>query len=151
MEMDRRLLALAGPIGGRITISVVLGLVATACSWHRDSFIAYALATLFSGRDVERAIPWVVAFAAVVVVRGFVVWLSELAAQRTAQGTKAYLREKLLTKLLELGPGYAATRLHVIEHDGEAPRTIVQVSFLLPVPADQPCSPVDVACHRRHR
>jgi ATP-binding cassette subfamily C protein CydCD len=108
--MDRRLIALAGPIGSRITVSVVLGLVATACYVAQGLSLAFALATLFSGGDVERAIAWVVAFAVVVVVRGFVVWLSELAAQHTAHGTKAYLREKLLAKLLELGPGYAATR-----------------------------------------
>jgi ATP-binding cassette subfamily C protein CydCD len=38
------------------------------------------------------------------------VWASEIAAQKTAQGTKEYLRERLLRKLLELGPGHVARR-----------------------------------------
>jgi ATP-binding cassette subfamily C protein CydD len=108
--MDRKLLALAGPIGGRIATGVLLGLLVTACYVAQGLCLAFALATLFDGGALERAVPWIVAFAVVVAVRGLLVWLSELAAQSTAQATKAYLREKLLTKLLALGPGYAATR-----------------------------------------
>lgn len=108
--MDRKLLTLAGPIGGPIAISVTLGLLVTACYVLQGLCLALALAALFGHEPLSAAITWIIAFAVVVAVRGVLVWATEIAAQQTAQRTKAHLRERLLRKLLELGPGYAAQR-----------------------------------------
>ncbi|TWT03951.1 ABC transporter ATP-binding protein [Reyranella sp. CPCC 100927] len=108
--MDRKLLTLAGPIGGPIAVSVMLGLLVTACYVAQGLCLALALAALFRGEALSAAITWIIAFAAVVGMRGILVWATEIAAQRTARRTKEHLRERLLRKLLDLGPGYAAQR-----------------------------------------
>jgi len=108
--MDSKMLTLAGPVKGRIAVSVLLGLLVTACYVAQGLFLALALSVLFSGGTFDAAMVWIAAFAIVVVIRGVLVWAVELAAQATAQHTKACLRERLLTQLLTLGPGYAARR-----------------------------------------
>jgi ATP-binding cassette subfamily C protein CydD len=44
--------------------------------------------------------------AAAAAIRAVVLWLSELAAQKISRKTKESLRERLLQKLVQLGPGY---------------------------------------------
>jgi len=108
--MIGQLLGLAGPIRGRIALSVAIGLAVTACHVLQGVFLALTLAGLFAGGDISDAVAWITAFAAVVAVRGVLVWLGELAAQGTAQGTKEHLRRRLLTRLLDLGPGVTLQR-----------------------------------------
>jgi ATP-binding cassette, subfamily C, bacterial CydD len=68
------------------------------------------LAAIFRGHDVASAIPYVVALGGVIVVRAGMIWLSEIAAQRTAEATKESLRARLIAKLLELGPAFVTTQ-----------------------------------------
>jgi ATP-binding cassette, subfamily C, bacterial CydD len=109
-KMDRKLLALAGPVAGRVAVSVSLGLLVTSGYLLQGLFLAFALAGVFRGGTFVTTIAWIVASVMVVALRGVVVWAAEIAAQRTAQGTKDYLRDRLLRKLIALGPGYVARR-----------------------------------------
>lgn len=109
-KMDRKLLALAGPVEGNVAASVMLGLLVTLGYLLQGLFLAFALATVFRGGAVETTIDWIIASVAVVVLRGALVWAAEIAAQRTAQCTKEYLRDRLLRKLIALGPGFLARR-----------------------------------------
>lgn len=103
--MIRQLLGLAGPVRGRVALSVAIGLFVTASYVLQGIFLAFTLADLFAGADIADTTKWVVAFAIVVIARGLLVWTAEIAAQATAQGTKEHLRRRLLSRLIELGPG----------------------------------------------
>src|SRR5262245_14417299 len=118
--MDRKLLALAGPVGGRVAVSVTLGVLVTAGYVLQGLFLAFALATVFRGGTAGATVAWIVASLVVVALRGVLVWAGEVAAQRTAQGTKDYLRDRLLRKLIALGPGFVSRR-----QTGELQTTIV--------------------------
>jgi ATP-binding cassette, subfamily C, bacterial CydD len=109
-EMDRKLLTLAGPVGWRVAASVALGVLVTAGYVLQGLFLAFALRSVFRGGSIRTTIAWIVASVVIVALRGVLVWAAEIAAQRTAQGTKDYLRDRLLRKLIALGPGYVARR-----------------------------------------
>jgi ATP-binding cassette subfamily C protein CydCD len=118
--MDSAFWVLAGPIKRQIAISILLGLLVTAAYLGQGVFAALALAAVFSAQDYARAAYCVAGLGAVVLVRGVLVWLTEIAAQKTAQVTKESLRERLLAKLLELGPSFANA-----QKSGEIQATIV--------------------------
>ncbi len=108
--MNGHPLTLAGPIGWRIAGNVGLGLGITAGYVAQGLCLAQALAAVLAGQGLGEAGRWVAAFAGVVALRALLVWLAETAAQATAQATKADFRARLLTRLLDLGPGFAAGR-----------------------------------------
>ncbi|MDQ8730215.1 ABC transporter ATP-binding protein [Bradyrhizobium sp. LHD-71] len=108
--MNRQLLGLAGPVRWRIVLSAVLGLMVTACYVLQAIFLSFALAALFADAHIETVVWWIAAFAVVVVARGALVWLVELAAQAIAQRTKEHLRLQLLSRLIEIGPGMLLRR-----------------------------------------
>jgi len=108
--MNRHMLELAGPVRWRIASSTAVGLMVTACYVLQSIFLAFTLTALFAGSPLSDVIQWVVAFAVVVAIRGVLVWLAEIAAQTTAQATKMHLRERLLRRLIELGPSMTLRR-----------------------------------------
>src|SRR4051812_44271496 len=101
---------LAGAVRWRIALNVGIGLLVTFCYVLQGIFLAFALAALFMGSPASDVIWWIVGFAIVVVVRGALVWSAEMAAQATAQSTKEHLRERLLSHLIDLGPGMVLRR-----------------------------------------
>lgn len=103
--MNGQLLALAGPIKTRVAISTAIGLLITACYVLQGLFLAQALAALFTGAAMADVMRWIIAFAGIVILRGFLLWCAEMAAQTTAQQTKEHLRARLLAHLAALGPG----------------------------------------------
>ena len=105
--MDRTLWALAGPIKRYIIVSVVLGLLITGAYIAQGALLAFALNAVLRTHEEIQFLYIVAGLAAVLVARGALLWLSEVAAQWTAECTKETLRERLLAKLIELGPAYA--------------------------------------------
>jgi len=103
--MNGQLLALAGPLKTRVAISTAIGLLITACYVLQGLFLAQALAALFAGAAMADVTRWIIAFAGIVLLRGFLLWCAEMAAQTTAQQTKEHLRARLLAHLSALGPG----------------------------------------------
>lgn len=108
--MGGRMLGLASPVRLQIALSAGLGLMVTACYVVQGMFLAIALAALFAASPVDGVIWWIAAFAIVVVVRGLLLWLAEIAAQTIAQRTKEDLRHRLLSRLIALGPGTLLSR-----------------------------------------
>ncbi len=108
--MNAEIFALAGPVRGRIMISVMIDVMLTMCHVAGGVFIAFWLNAVFNGERANSVIMWLLAFAAAAVFRGVLAWASESSAQATAQASKYYLRELLLTKLNRLGPGYVMAR-----------------------------------------
>jgi ATP-binding cassette subfamily C protein CydD len=108
--MRRQLLDLAWPVRSKIAMSVRLWVLITGCYLLQGVFLAFILAALTAGGGVAGAMPWLIGFAAVVLARGGLAWLAEMAAQATALATKEGLRRRLLTRLIDIGPGAAARR-----------------------------------------
>jgi ATP-binding cassette subfamily C protein CydCD len=108
--MNATLWVLAGPIKRHMALSVALGLCITGAYIGQGILAALALAAIFTAQDYERAAWCVAGLGGLLVVRGAIVWVQEIAAQKTAQVTKENLRERLLAKLLELGPAFVTTQ-----------------------------------------
>ncbi len=104
--MNRELWALVGPIKRQISVSVLAGLFVTGAYIAQGILLALALTAVLRSHDLERAAYCIVGLAIVVLLRGGLLWLSEIAAQNTAQATKEYMRQRLLAKVLELGPAF---------------------------------------------
>jgi ATP-binding cassette, subfamily C, bacterial CydD len=104
--MSGTLWTLAGPIKRHMALSVALGVLVTVAYLGQGILSALVLATVFRAHDVAGALPYIAGLAALIAVRGLLVWTSEIAAQTTASAAKESMRERLLTKLLELGPSF---------------------------------------------
>ncbi len=111
---------LAGPIRWNVLQSTVLGLLVTAAYVAQGVLLALALGSVFRAHDVAGAIPYVAGLFVLLIVRGGLLWLVEVAAQRTAQVTKEWLRSRLLEHLVELGPSFAMT-----QQSGKIQQTVV--------------------------
>jgi ATP-binding cassette, subfamily C, bacterial CydD len=118
--MTRTLWALAGPIRWKLLGSVGLGLLVTLSYVGQGVLLALALGAVFRSHDMARAAWCVGGLLALLLVRGGLLWLAEVAAQATAQATKESMRERLLAKLIELGPSYANA-----QQSGKIQQTIV--------------------------
>lgn len=114
------MLDLAGGAGWRIAIATMVGLLITACHAAQGVFLSLALVALFAGSPIRGVTGWIAALALVLEVRGALVWMAEIVAQGIAQRTKQALRLRLLTRLIELGPGAALRR-----QSGDLQATIV--------------------------
>jgi len=99
--------SLAGPIRRNVAVSIALGLSVTAAYIGQGVLLAVALAAVLRSHDYARAAWCVGLLLLVVVVRSALLFLAEVAAQKTAQVAKESLRERLLARLLALGPSYA--------------------------------------------
>jgi ATP-binding cassette subfamily C protein CydCD len=118
--MTRTLWTLAGPIRWNVLGSVALGLCITLSYVGQGVLLALALGAVFRSHDMVRAGWCVAGLLALLLVRGGLLWLAEIAAQATAQATKESMRERLLAKLIELGPSYANA-----QQSGKIQQTIV--------------------------
>src|SRR6185437_9966624 len=118
--MTRTLWALAGPIRWKVLGSVGLGLLVTLSYVGQGVALALALGAVFRSHDTARAAWCIGGLLVLLVVRGGLLWLAEVAAQATAQATKESMRERLLAKLIELGPSYANA-----QQSGRIQQTIV--------------------------
>jgi ATP-binding cassette subfamily C protein CydCD len=118
--MTRTLWALAGRIRWNIALSTVLGLLITAAYVGQGVLLALALAAVFRAHDMARAAWCVGGLLGLLIARGVLLWLMEIAAQKTAQATKESMRLNLLEQLLLLGPSYANS-----QESGKIQQTIV--------------------------
>lgn len=106
MLLHRRLIALAGQLRGPLLLVVAVGLAATAASVAQAVLVARVLARVFAGEPWPALTGVLVALAAVVVARGMLAWLREIAAQWAGDVVRHRLRTRLFDRLLALGPAY---------------------------------------------
>ena len=104
--MGSTLWTLAGPVKRLMALSAALGVLVTIAYLGQGILSALVLATVFRAHDTAGALPYIAGLAALIALRGLLVWTSEIAAQTTASTTKESLRERLLAKLLQLGPSF---------------------------------------------
>jgi ATP-binding cassette subfamily C protein CydD len=108
--MNATLWVLADPIKRHMALSVALGLLVTGAYIGQGILAALALSAIFSAQDYVRAAWCVAGLGGLLLLRGFLIWVQEIAAQKTAQATKESLRERLLAKLLQLGPAFVTAQ-----------------------------------------
>ncbi|OCW55508.1 ABC transporter ATP-binding protein/permease [Hoeflea olei] len=97
----------------RMIGSSASGLAITACHVLQGICLAGLVGTLLGDTSLGGAaspFPWLAGFAVLILIKGVLIWVSEIIAQSTAQATKEELRQRLLTHLIDLGPGVTLRR-----------------------------------------
>jgi len=90
-----------------LVVAAGLGAAAAACWLAVAVLLARVVAAVFLGRQGLAAVAGpIVLMAALVLLRGGLLWAGEVLAQRAADGAKHRLRERIARKLVELGPVY---------------------------------------------
>jgi ATP-binding cassette subfamily C protein CydD len=118
--MNRHILGLATHIARPLVRGVALGTAVVASYVAQGLALTFALAAAFQNRGLRQIFLWIAVAAAAAAIRAVLLSLSELAAQEISRKTKESLRQRLLEKLVQLGPGY------VIRHQtGDLQATIV--------------------------
>ena len=104
---------------GKLVTGVSTAVAITACHVLQGVCLALAIAAVLppmqGGASDALSLsaspyPWLLALAGIVLLRGWLLWRAEIAAQATAQAVKQELRGQLLTHLLDLGPGVTLRR-----------------------------------------
>ncbi|ROR03717.1 ATP-binding cassette subfamily C protein CydCD [Delftia acidovorans] len=91
----------------QLAATVACGLLAQAMLVVHALCLARLLAQAMKGASLH---PWLAIGLAALVLRGVLVWLEEWWAQQVGMRTRAVLRERLLARLMRLGPAWAAAR-----------------------------------------
>ena len=91
----------------QLAATVACGLLAQAMLVVHALCLARLLAQAMEGASLH---PWLAIGLAALVLRGVLVWLEEWWAQQVGMRTRAVLRERLLARLMRLGPAWAAAR-----------------------------------------
>jgi ATP-binding cassette subfamily C protein CydCD len=91
----------------QLAATVACGLLAQAMLVVHALCLARLLAQAMKGASLH---PWLAIGLVALVLRGVLVWLEEWWAQQVGMRTRAVLRERLLARLMRLGPAWAAAR-----------------------------------------
>ncbi|MGH8908189.1 MAG: ABC transporter ATP-binding protein [Egibacteraceae bacterium] len=106
MRLTARLLALAPQVRLRLAGQVALLLGVTATYVGQGILIARVLARIFAGQPVASVIGLLAGVVALVAVRGVLFAQRDVAAVKASAAVKKALRQRLVGKLFELGPGW---------------------------------------------
>lgn len=102
---DPRLVRVSPAVPRIAAVQVALGAVTTAAILVQATALAAVISGVFrEGWDAAAATPWLAAIAVAGVVRGGARWASTVAGRRGAASVVSGLRERLLRRLVELGP-----------------------------------------------
>lgn len=105
--LDPRLLQYAGAVRPYLAATTVLGVAATGLVVAQAGLLATAVTSAFlDGAGLDRLSGQLGWLAAVVVARAVVTGAQEALARRTSVKVQAQLRNRLLDKVFQLGPGW---------------------------------------------
>lgn len=104
--MNQQILGLATFVARPLAVGVALGTAVVASYVAQGLALAFALAAAFQNRELRQVFLWIALATAAAASRAVLLWLSALASQEISRKTKESLRQRLLEKLAELGPGY---------------------------------------------
>jgi ATP-binding cassette subfamily C protein CydD len=113
MAAGRRL-----PLGLAVGLGLLAGLVTVGQAWLLSQGVSRAF---LHGADLTDVAPALLGFLLLALLRAGLVWGSEAAAQRLAEGVKHDLRGRLAAHLLALGPAFGRG-----QRSGELVNTIVE-------------------------
>jgi len=138
--MDRRWLALAGIRQLALKLTA-LSLLQAAAVVAQALLLAEAIRLLFEGQAFRDALPSLMLFAVVLAVRQTLVWLQQRAAGSFAEQRSGEERERLVVRLFERGPQFAARensgRLVTLAMEG-AERLRAYLEMAIPRAIDTP-------------
>jgi len=110
MSDVRKVLSFASQVTGWITASVTVRLAVSATYLAQAFLIASVLQRLLRGAGLEAQTGRLVTIGVLVVIRCGLIFAGELVATATAAATKQRLRDRVLSTLVLLGPGYTTRR-----------------------------------------
>ncbi len=106
MYFDPRLWRFTAGLRGRITGSVIIGLVAAAAGVARLALLGWLMALLFAGAGLGDLMGPVVLVSAVMVARGVLEYWRDVQAHTTSAAVQRNLRLLLYDKIVDLGPAH---------------------------------------------
>jgi ATP-binding cassette subfamily C protein CydCD len=119
--MHARLIRLTATTRSALVVGIACGALAGLCSLAQAYVLSATVDGVFLGRqDLAQVWPWLRLLLGVIVARGILLCLQEVAAAEVAVRIKQDLRERLLGHLLRLGPAFARG-----ERSGELASTAV--------------------------
>lgn len=105
MQLDRRLLGLARPALGWLSVTSAVGLAIAATHVTQAWMLSQLVASLLGLRAGRSSIVWLLGLVAVLAGRALLIWCRESASALGATRIKEHLRARLFARLVELGPG----------------------------------------------
>ena len=106
MYFDRRLWGFTKGVRGRIFWAVFVGLISAAVGVARLALLGWLLAKIFRGDPADALVGPFILVAVIMSLRGFLEYVRNMVAHRTAAIVQLELREKLYAKVVELGPAH---------------------------------------------
>ncbi|OUZ08757.1 thiol reductant ABC exporter subunit CydD [Bacillus pumilus] len=103
--MDKRLLQLKG-IRGLLALLGIVSLIQGASIIFQAQWLAHAITTLFDGKSLSQATPYVLLFLAAFLVRHGLTLIREKAMFTYSSRIGADIRKQLLDQLFRLGPAF---------------------------------------------
>ncbi|BBP93187.1 hypothetical protein BsIDN1_68050 [Bacillus safensis] len=104
--MDKRLLQLKG-MRGLLALLGIVSLIQGASIIFQAQWLAHAITTLFDGKSLSQATPYVMLFLAAFVVRHGLTLIREKVMFTYSSRIGADVRKQLLDQLFRLGPAFA--------------------------------------------
>jgi len=105
MHIEPRLFAFTKGVRLRIAGAVGIGLLAVGLGIARLGLLGWLIGQVFVGRPLAELVPWVVAIAVVMVLRGMAEHWRAVVAHETAARVQKRLRRILYDRIAALGPG----------------------------------------------
>ncbi|MFH1183664.1 MAG: thiol reductant ABC exporter subunit CydD [Chloroflexota bacterium] len=119
--MHRRLIRLTQSSRLVLSVGIGCGVLAGLCSLAQAYALSATVDGVFLGEQPLTSVwPWLRLLLGVIVARGVLLWLQEIAASEVAVRIKRDLRERLFAHLLKLGPAFSRG-----ERSGELTSTAV--------------------------
>ena len=107
MQFDIRLWSFTKGVRGRITYSVIIGMISTSLGVIRLAMLGWLIGLIFQGKSVDELIVPIILAALVMLLRGFFEHWRTMMAHKTSAIVQKKLRNRLFDQIVSLGPGYA--------------------------------------------
>ncbi|MBL7036184.1 MAG: ABC transporter ATP-binding protein, partial [SAR324 cluster bacterium] len=107
MQFEARLWSFTEGVRGRIVISVLIGMIATALGVIRLALLGWLIGLIFLGRSTDELILPIIFAALVMLLRCVFEHWRTMTAHETSAIVQQQLRRRLFDKIIKLGPGYA--------------------------------------------
>ncbi len=107
MQFDIRLWSFTRGVRGRISYSVIIGIISTSLGVARLAMLGWIIGLIFQGEAGEELISPIIFTALIMLLRGFFEHWRTMIAHETSAIVQKKLRKILFDKIVSLGPGYA--------------------------------------------
>ena len=107
MQFDIRLWSFTKGVRGRITYSVIIGMISTSLGVIRLAMLGWLIGLIFQGKSVNELILPIILAALVMLLRGYFEHWRTMMAHETSAIVQKELRNRLFDQIVSLGPGYA--------------------------------------------